>query len=147
MTDATDPRLLRRFLNTVRVATATALAEYELTVGRAAGAAPAVFRALAAKVADGWRFPAEGLESADGLVHAALERDAAGAPDRLVLQARGSAGLAAYADRRLRLSFGPLLPEAVAGFGPDGRAVVPLAGLGLDEDELSAFVLSPDGGE
>jgi hypothetical protein len=142
MTDSADARLLRRFLTTVRVATATALAEYELTAGRASAAAPVVFRALAAKGADGWRFPAAGIEAADGLVHAALERDEAGAPARLVLQAQGSAGLSAYAGRRVAIAFGPLGPDATAAFDAGGRASIDLAPLGLDEDELAAFDLT-----
>ena len=144
MTDTpiTDARLIRRFLNTVRVATATALAEYELTAGRALAAAPVQFRALAAKGAGGWRFPAAGLEAADGLLLATLERDDADAPARLILQAQGSAGLDAFAGRAALLSFGPVGPDADVTFDIGGRAVAELAGLDLDEDELASFSLA-----
>ncbi len=142
MTETADTRLLRRFLNTVRVATATAVAEYELTAGRAMAAAPVRFQALAAKGADGWRFPAAGLEAADGLVLATLERDDAGAPARLVLQAQGSAGLDAWAGAGAHLALAGFGPEFDLAFDTGGRAVADLTGVALDEDELAAFTLS-----
>ncbi|HUG60315.1 MAG TPA: hypothetical protein VMP03_00620 [Methylomirabilota bacterium] len=137
-----DTALLRRFLRTVRVATHTALAEYEIGEGRRHGAAPVRFHALAAKGADGWRFPDAGLAAADGLVTATLERDEAGAPATLVLQAQGSAGLDVYAGRSGRVAFGQIGPDADVAFDADGRATVTLAGLGVDEDDLAAFQLS-----
>ncbi len=142
MTETADTRLLRRFLNTVRVATATAIAEYELTAGRAMAAAPVRFQALAAKGADGWRFPAAGLEAADGLLLATLERDETGAPARLVLQAQGSAGLDVYAGASVRLLLGTYGPEFDLGFDAGGRASADLTTVAIDEDELSAFTLS-----
>lgn len=149
MTDFTssDARLLRRFANTVRVATATALAEYELTAGRTAATAPVQFRALAAKGTDGWRFPAAGLEAADGLVLATLERDDAGAPARLVLQAQGSAGLDAWAGRDAELGLGAFGPSFAVSFDAGGRAVADLTAVAIDEDELAAFTLARTGAE
>jgi hypothetical protein len=136
-----DTVLLRRFLRTVRVASYTALAEYEIGEGRRTGAAPVRFEALAAKSAGAWRFPEGGLAADDGLVAATLVRDAAGAPGRLVLQAQGSAGLDTYANRAARVSFGPVGPDAALRFDADGRAAVDLAGLDLDESELASFAI------
>ena len=56
-----------RFLRTLRVTTQTALAQYDLQKGRAAGRPVVTFQALAAKGAGEWRFPGAGLMSADGL--------------------------------------------------------------------------------
>lgn len=142
MTDETA--LLRRLARTVRVATHTALAEYEL--GRAGAAVRRVtFQALAAKTADTFRFPDAGLVSGDGLVSAHLDRDAEGKPAGLILQAQGSAGLSAYAGRTATVTFGPLGPEADASFDADGRAVVDLAAHALSEDDLAGFELTvPD---
>lgn len=136
-----DPRLARRFLNTLRVATATAVAQYDLAAGRAA-AAPVRFQALAAKGADGWRFPAAGLAAADGLLLAMLDRDEAGAPARLVLQAQGSAGLAAWAGAAATVTLSGFGPSFDVAFDDGGRAVADLAGVALDEDELAAFTIA-----
>ncbi len=136
-----DTALLRRFLRTIRVSTHTALAEYELAEGRAGAAAPVRFQALAAKGADRFRFPAAGIAAGDGLLAARLGRTATGEPAALRLQAEGAAGLDAYAGRAGRLRFGPFGPEADVRFDRDGLAEVPLAGLGLDEDDLAAFTI------
>lgn len=145
MTETDDARLLRRFLNTVRVATATALAEYELTAGRATATAPVRFQALAAKGAEGWRFPAAGLEAADGLILATLERDDGGVPARLVLQAQGSAGLDAWAGTAAELALGPYGPAFDIAFDASGRAIADLTDVAIDEDELAAFTLARAG--
>jgi hypothetical protein len=140
MTD--DTALLRRFLRTVRVATHTALAEYEMTDLNRSARAPVEFRALAAKGLQGWRFPDGGLAAADGLVLATVERDGNGTAVALVLQAQGAAGLDAWAGRSIRLDFGALA-ESVTRFDADRRARVVLAALGLAEDDLATFVIEP----
>lgn len=141
MNDSIDPRSARRLLRTLRVATNTALAEYDLGRGRAAARSSASFMALAAKGAGDFRFPEAGILSGDGLVAADVERDAAGEPVRLVLQAQGSAGLEAYAGAAIVVMLG--LIEAGGRFDRDGRLVLDLAGLGLDETDLSAFTIGP----
>lgn len=137
-----DALLLRRFLRTVRVATHTALAEYEIEQARRQIGAPVQFQALAAKGLDRWRFPEAGIAGTDGLLTATLERDSVGAPGALILQAEGAAGLEAWAGRKVRVTFGPLA-FAEARFDADGRAVAALAGLGLAEDELATFAIEP----
>ncbi|WP_237154510.1 hypothetical protein [Oryzibacter oryziterrae] len=143
MTLTSDQLLLRRFARTVRVATATAFAEFELTAGRAMASAPIAFRALAAKGADGWSFPAAGLLAVDGLIHAALVRDADGRLSVLKLQARGVAGLDRWAGRAARVSFGPFGPDVDVAFDGNGAADVPLAGLEIVEEDLAAFDMWP----
>lgn len=138
-----DAILLHRFLRTVRVTTRTALAEYELTEGRAALAAPVRFEPLAARAAGDWRFPEAGVASSDGLLLAHVERDATGRPRALVLQAQGSTGLASYASRRMQIGFGPLAPRLAAAFDRDGRAVADLRWLLLEEADLARFTLLP----
>lgn len=138
----TETELYRRLLRTVRVATHTALAEYELGETGRLAAAPVAFRALAAKGAGDVIFPEAGVAGSDGLVAARLVRDADGAPEALVLQAQGSAGLTIYAGRAITVSFGPLDPDAEGRFDADGRAVVALAGLGLDEADLMSFSIA-----
>lgn len=140
MTEDGNAFAARRFLRTLRVATATALAEYDLARGRAQAAPAAQFRALAAKGPDGWRFPDAGLASQDGLLLASLLRDDTGAPLRLDLQAQGSAGLSIFAERDVELRLGPAM--AVEGaFDRDGRWSVPLSGQDVDEPALAAFDL------
>jgi hypothetical protein len=140
MTD--DTALLRRFLRTVRVATHTALAEYELTDLNRSARSPVQFRALAAKGLDGWRFPEDGLAAADGLIVATVERDRDGTLVALILQVQGAAGLDAWAGRSVRVDFGALA-EAVTRFDTDGRARVALAALALAEDDLATFAIEP----
>jgi hypothetical protein len=139
MTD--DTALYRRFLRTVRVATHTALAEYELAETRRAGGVQARFQALAAKGPGAWRFPDSGLAAADGLLTARLERDAAGLPSSLILQADGAAGLDSWAARSARIAIGPLVETDVV-FDSAGRATVALAALMVEEDELAGFSVS-----
>ena len=140
MVDQTELVLLRRFSRTVRVATATALAEYELASARLASTGLR-FQALAALSADGWRFPEAGLASADGLVSATVARDDDGKVHRLILQAQGAAGLQAYADRMVRLHLTGFGGSADLRFDRSGRAAVDLEGLIADEEDLATFTL------
>jgi hypothetical protein len=130
----------RRFLRTLRVTTATALAEYDLSRGRSATAPVAVFRALAAKGAGAWRYPDAGVTSADGLLVATLVRDQDGAPQALQLQAQGSAGLSSFAEREAELRFGSH-PAISGAFDRDGRWRVSLHGVDIKEAELASFDL------
>ncbi len=128
-----------RFLRTLRVATQSALAEYEMTRARRDLRSNVTFLALAAKGAGEWRFPVEGLLSADGLVLATLETDGATAR-ALVLQAQGAAGLARYAGLQTQVclqdghSF-----DAV--FDRDGRLALPLDALEMSVTDFSGFAI------
>jgi hypothetical protein len=127
-----------RFLRTLRVTTQTALAQYDLQNGRAAGRPVVTFQALAAKGAGEWRFPGSGLMSADGLALATLLRDASGAV--LELQAQGLVGLSLYANRPARVSFASgLTVEGV--FDRDGRMRLPIVNSAISDADLSAFEL------
>jgi hypothetical protein len=139
MTAKLDTLTAHRFARTVRVTLGTALAEYDLTDGRARAASASVFRALAAKSRDAWAFPAMGVISRDGLVLAELERSLDGTPARLILQAQGSAGLSVFAGRSasLTLKVGTLR----GSFDRDGRFAVDLHGLDVTDDDLAAFEL------
>ncbi len=101
MNTISNPRELSRFLRTLRVATQTALALDDLVGGRAWQRGATTFSALAASGVEGWRFPADGLMSADGLLLARLSGE--GEPAALILQAQGAAGLSTYAGRQVRL--------------------------------------------
>jgi len=140
MSGTFDQATLRRFLRSVRVATNTALAEYDLNAStHALGAAQ--FRALAAKGPGGWTFPEVGLMSGDGLVLATIERGENGTLGALVLQAQGLAGLGELAGRAAVLRVGGhALPCA---FDRGGRSAVALAGIDLREDDLADFDLLP----
>lgn len=128
-----------RFLRTLRVATQTALAQYDLHRERAAGRPTLTFRALAAKGAGDWRFPASGLMSADGLVLAKLMREGSGAP-MLELQAQGLVGLSLYANRSARVTFAVGL-AAQGAFDRDGRMRLSLEETTIKEADLAAFEL------
>lgn len=141
MADKPDQRLLHRFARTVRVAAATALAEYELT-GRRESGNVVQFMALAAKGAAAFRFPQDGVQSSDGLLVATVARNREEAVERLILQAQGAAGLSAYAGRSFTLRFGPFVETEPVAFDPAGRADVDVSGLVLDEDDLAAFSLT-----
>ncbi len=122
MTTTSNPRETARFLRTLRVATQTALALDDLVGGRGEMRRTTTFSALAASGAEGWRFPADGLVSADGLL---LARLSAGEPaSALVLQAQGAVGLSTYAGRRVLLRFRPA-GEFEGVFDRDGRLEVP----------------------
>lgn len=141
MVEDAERMLMRRFARTVRVATATALAEYELSAMRTV-ARGARFQALAAKGVGAWRFPEAGITSADGLLTATVDRSAVGAPERLVLQANGAAGLDLYAGTGAVLSLGGFAGELPLSFDGNGRAVAHLADLDIEEDELSSFYVA-----
>jgi hypothetical protein len=136
MTTTSSPREIARFLRTLRVATQTALALDDLVGGRGEMRRTTTFQALAASGADGWRFPAEGLVSADGLLLAQLS--AGEPPSALVLQAQGAVGLATYAGRRVLLRFTPA-GEFEGVFDRDGRLEVPSDGGAIDLAGLAAF--------
>jgi len=121
-----------RFLRTLRVATATALASYD-AAHAAAPRRATQFLALAAKGRGAWSFPSEGLLSADGLLRAQLRADGT-----LVLQALGAAGLTRYAARALVLKLASGRRVAVA-FDADGALRLPLAANELDESDLAGF--------
>ncbi len=100
-----DPREAARFLQTLRVATQTALALDDLQRARGRARPLSTFTALAAKGAGEWRFPAAGMLSADGLVVAHLLHEGEEAKV-LALQAQGVAGLTTYALRGARVRLG-----------------------------------------
>jgi len=130
MAELLDARETRRFLRSLRVATQTALAGYDLSRSRAAEGG-ASFLALAAKGPGEFRFPEAGIVSSDGLLRATLERDAAGGAV-LTLQAEGATGLKAYAARGARLRLGLGL-DFDSSFDRNGTLR-----LGLDRDETHA---------
>ena len=143
MTDIDDPRAAARFLRTLRVVAQTAIAVEDMRRGRAAPAR-VPFLALAAKGTEGWRFPAAGLTSADGLVIARLLHEAEDAKV-LALQAQGAAGLAAYAGRAARVWLGEA--SALEGvFDRDGRLHVVLDAKVLAVSDLSRLTVELMGG-
>ncbi len=130
-----DPRDAARFLQTLRVATQTALALDDLQRGRGGARPISSFTALAAKGAGEWRFPAAGLLSADGLVLAHLLHQ--GEETKvLALQAQGVAGLTTYALRGVRLRLGDAL-HVEGVFDRDGRLHLVLDDEALSEADLS----------
>lgn len=132
MTTTTNPTHIARFLRTLRVATQTALALDDLTRGHGQSRSATTFSALAAESVEGWRFPSEGLMSADGLLLARLSADV------LNLQAQGAAGLATYADRRVRVRLAS--GRQVEGvFDRDGRLEVIPEGGAVSEADLPEF--------
>ncbi len=124
-----------RFLRTLRVATAVAVAREDMR--RSVRATPsASFLALAAKTGD-WRFPVEGVLSGDGLLLAKLTREADGS-GALILQAQGAAGVTAYAGREARVVVG----ETWSGqgvFDRFGALRLALAAEELDDAALARF--------
>jgi hypothetical protein len=138
MTETTD-RQLRRFLRSTRIALGTSLAGHELAARLGSGLPIARFGALAAKGAEAWRFPADGLLSDDGMVLAQVRRDGEGRAATLSLQAQGVSGLDALADRSLVARFG--LVEVPVAFDREGKGEVDLAPHDLAEEELADFAL------
>jgi hypothetical protein len=134
MTDITISPEAARFLRTLRVATATTLAAADL-VGASRSRSTTSFLALAAKGVDDWRFPTDGLLSADGLVRATLVKE----PDAqtLVLQALGAAGLTRYAgvSAQVNLTSGV---ELAGAFDRDGALRLPLQAE-IAETDLAGF--------
>ncbi|MGD0561466.1 MAG: hypothetical protein ABSA66_00120 [Roseiarcus sp.] len=130
-----DPGEAARFLQTLRVATQTALALDDLRRGRGRERSLSSFTALAAKGAGEWRFPAAGLLSADGLVLAHLLHE--GEETKvLALQAQGVAGLTTYALRGARLRLGEAL-QVEGVFDRDGALHIVLDDAALSEADLS----------
>ena len=131
-----EPRQAARFLRTLRVATGVAVAREELLRGRGNAAPASSFRALAAKTG-AWRFPEEGLLSADGLLLARRVREADGS-GALVLQAQGAAGVAAYAGRKARARAGESF-SAEGVFDRFGAWRLTLAADEIDDGELAGL--------
>jgi hypothetical protein len=133
-----------RFLRTLRVTTAAALAEYDLLGEGAATGGGSRFLALAAQSADGWHFPKDGLYSTDGLVLVRLGRDQSGRPQTLELQALGASGMQEYAGRPVAVRLAGL-PPIEARFDRDGRGTVGLSGLGVTDDMFASFAVEAMG--
>jgi hypothetical protein len=131
-----------RFLRTLRVATATAIARHDLLQGVRDRPAATKFLALAARGRDDWRFPAEGLLSGDGLVLASLVDDPAGSR-ALVLQALGATGLMRYADLAIVLTLRSGQKFAGA-FNRDGAFRLALSDEALGEADLAGFEIEPE---
>jgi hypothetical protein len=132
LTSTTNPKDIGRFLRTLRVATQTALALDYLTQGHGQSRSTTTFSALAAESAEGWRFPNEGLMSADGLLLARVGADA------LNLQAQGAAGLSTYAGRRVRVRHASGR-QAEGVFDHDGRLEIIPESAAVSEADLAEF--------
>ncbi len=130
-----DPRETKRFLQTLRVTTQTALALDDLQRSRARARPLSTFTALAAKGAGEWRFPAAGVLSSDGLVVAHLLHEGEEAKV-LALQALGAAGLTTFALRGARLRLGDHL-QVEGGFDRDGALHIVLDDEALRDADLS----------
>jgi len=126
----------RRFLRTLRIAAASAVAGHDFSHAAPKRTATS-FIALAAKGRDDWRFPADGLLSADGLLRAFLVEDAAGAR-ALTLQALGAAGLTRYAGLPVVLKLATGRRIAVK-LDADGGLRLPLAQNELSDIDLAGF--------
>ena len=142
MAENRNPSETTRFLRTLRVATATAIARHDLLQGVRDRPAATKFLALAAKGRDDWRFPAEGLLSGDGLVLASLVDEPAGS-SALVLQALGAAGLMRYADLPIVLTLRSGQKFAGA-FNRDGAFRLELGDKALGEVDLAGFEIEPE---
>lgn len=142
MAVALDPKDTRRFLRSLRVATGTAMAAYDLSRNRAA-ASGSQFLALAAKGVGAFQFPDAGLLSVDGLLRARLTRESDGGA-LLVLQAQGATGLLTYGERHARLSLGGEL-ILDSRFDRNGTLTIGLAPEELEEADLSRFTVAQIG--
>ncbi len=129
------PKETRRFLQTLRVTTQTALALEDLRRGRVCARPLSSFTALAAKGTGAWRFPAAGVLSSDGLVVAHLLHEGEEAKV-LALQALGAAGLATFALRGARVRMGDHL-QVEGVFDRDGALHIVLDDEALREADLS----------
>src|SRR4051794_14390053 len=130
-----EPAGAARFLRTLRVTTGVAVALEDSRRRTWTPAAP--FVALAARSVDGWRFPAEGMLSGDGLLLATYERQGGGA-GALVLQAQGGAGVTAYAGQAARVRVGDIW-TAEGAFDRFGALRLPLRAGELEDAELARF--------
>ena len=135
MTGAIAMLEAERFVNTLRVTTQTALAAHDLAKSRRTATTGASFLALAAKGVEDFRFPAAGLKSADELLLARLQRAEAGV-GTLEIQAQGLAGLAAYANRSVRVQIGEAF-QFDGVFDRDGRFLVDLKAKNIVEMDLA----------
>jgi len=130
-----EPLQVARFLRTLRVATGVAISQEEIRRGRATPAA--TFLALAAKTAGPWRFPDEGILSADGLLLAKRTREAEGS-GALVLQAQGAVGVSTFAGRPAAVRVGKTW-VAEGAFDRFGAMRLPLVENELEDAELARF--------
>ena len=130
-----EPLQVARFLRTLRVATGVAISQEEIRRGRATPAA--TFLALAAKTAGPWRFPDEGILSADGLLLAKRTREAEGS-GALVLQAQGAVGVSTFAGRPAAVRVGETW-VAEGAFDRFGAMRLPLVENELEDAELARF--------
>ena len=135
MTDIIAQNEAERFLRTVQVITQTALAAYDISRSRRDGASGVTFLALAAKGVEDFRFPAAGLASSDQLLLARLLREGAKAGS-LEIQAQGLAGLAAYANKPVRIRIGDT-HHFDGVFDRDGRFLVDLEAKHVTESDLA----------
>jgi hypothetical protein len=143
MNNTTTNPQTARFLRTLRVATQSAIVRHDLVHGGREWRSGATFLALAAKGPGEWRFPAEGLLSADGLVLATLLRDGEN-ETALVLQAQGAAGLSQYMNLAVRLVLNS--GREIAGvFDRDGRFEARLGSVEIDENDLVGFTIETGG--
>ena len=131
-----EPRQAGRFLRTLRVATGLAISLEDIRRGRS-GSPAASFLALAAKTGDAWRFPDEGLLSADGLLLARRIREADGSRT-LALQAQGAVGVSTFAGRAALVRVGPSF-VAEGAFDRMGALRVFLPADEPSDEELARF--------
>jgi hypothetical protein len=132
-----EPLQVARFLRTLRVATGVAISQEEIRRGRGRATPAASFLALAARTVGPWRFPDEGLLSADGLLLAKRTREADGL-GALVLQAQGAVGVSTFAGRPAAVRVGEAwFSEGV--FDRFGAMRLPLFENELDDSELARF--------
>jgi hypothetical protein len=132
-----EPLQAARFLRTLRVATGVAISQEEIRRGRGRATPAASFLALAAKTVGPWRFPDEGVLSADGLLLAKRVRETEGA-GALVLQAQGAVGVSTFAGRPAAVRAGEAW-IAEGAFDRFGAMRLPLVESELDDAELARF--------
>jgi hypothetical protein len=132
-----EPLQAARFLRTLRVATGVAISQEEIRRGRGRATPAASFLALAAKTVGPWRFPDDGILSADGLLLAKRTREADGS-GALVLQAQGAVGVSTFAGRPAAVRVGEAwFAEGV--FDRFGAMRLPLVVSELEDAELARF--------
>ena len=132
-----EPLQVARFLRTLRVATGVAISQEEIRRGRGRATPAATFLALAAKTAGPWRFPDEGILSADGLLLAKRMREADGS-GALLLQAQGAVGVSTFAGRPAAVRVGEAW-VAEGAFDRFGAMRLPLVENELEDAELARF--------
>jgi hypothetical protein len=132
-----EPLQVARFLRTLRVATGVTISQEEIRRGRGRATPAATFLALAARTVGPWRFPDEGVLSADGLLLAKRTREADGS-GALVLQAQGAVGVSTFAGRPAAVRVGEAwFVEGV--FDRFGAMRLPMAENELEDAELARF--------